>query len=182
MTELHNEEHRPGVGFEREDLGARPIFGFLISLVVTGILIYYLLWGMFHYLDAYNRQHERPVSPMVVPEEETRTAGRAQIQQFPEPRLEEDERTELNDFRYREEEQLNSYGWVDQSAGIVHIPITRAMQLIAQRGLPTTPQAGAEPAPPSPVNLAKQAAEKSDTSLVPQGAAGKKANREIKGK
>lgn len=175
MTELHHEDHHSGVGFEREDLGARPIFGFLISLVVTGILIYYLLWGMFHFLDAYNRQHERPVSPMVVPEEETRTAGRAQIQQFPEPRLEEDERTELNDFRYGEEEQLNSYGWVDQNAGIVHIPITRAMQLIAEQGLPTTAQAGAEPAPPSPVNLAEQAAQKSDTSLAPQGTAEKKA-------
>ena len=175
MTELHHEEHRPGAGFEREDLGSRPIFGFLISLVIVGILIYYLLWGMFHFLDAYNRQHERPVSPMVIPEEETRTAGRVQIQQFPEPRLEENERTELNDFRYGEEERLDSYGWVDQSAGVVHIPITRAMELVAQRGLPTTPQAGAQPAPSSPVNLATQAAEKSDTSQLPKGKAAKKA-------
>lgn len=177
MTELHHEEHRPGAGFEREDLGAKPIFGFLISLVIVGILIYYLLWGMFHFLDAYNRQHERPVSPMAVAEEETRTAGREQIQQFPQPRLEEDERTELNDFRYGEEEQLNSYGWVDQSAGIVHIPITRAMELIAQRGLPTTPEGGAQPAPPSPVNLAKQAAAKSDTSAMPEAAAETKGKR-----
>lgn len=178
MTELHREEHRPGAGFEREDLGSRPIFGFLISLVIVGILVYYLLWGMFHFLDAYNRQHERPVSPMVIPEEETRTVAKGQIQQFPEPRLEEDERTELNDFRYKEEEHLNSYGWVDQSAGIVHIPITRAMDLIAQRGLPTTAQAGgAEPAPSSPVNLAKQAAAKSDTSAMPQGTPAKKTKR-----
>jgi hypothetical protein len=177
MTEHHQQEHRPDAGFEREDLGSRPIFGFLISLVIVGILIYYLLWGMFRFLDTYNRQHERPVSPMVVPEEETRTAGREQIQQFPEPRLEDNERTELNDFRYGEEERLNSYGWVDQNAGIVHIPITRAMELIAQQGLPTTPLAGAEPAPSSPVNLAKQAAEKSDTSAMPKGAAAKKAKR-----
>ena len=177
MTEMHHDEHRPGPGFEREDLGARPIFGFLLSLVVVGILIYYLLWGMFHFLDAYNQQHERPVSPMVVPEEETRTVSRAQIQQFPQPRLEEDERTELNDFRYGEEQQLNSYGWIDQSAGVVHIPITRAMQLIAERGLPTTPQAGAEPAPPSPVNLARQAAQKSDTSAMPPPTPQKKGKR-----
>jgi len=63
----------------------------------------------------------------------------------------------------------------------VHIPITRAMELIAERGLPTTPQAGAEPAPPSPVNLAKQAAAKSDTSAVPQGTAAKK-GKKAKGK
>jgi len=29
-------------------------------------------------------------------------------------------------------EQLNSYGWVDQQAGTVHIPIDRAMELVAQ--------------------------------------------------
>lgn len=169
MTDLHHEKHEPGLGFEREDLGSRPIFGFLISLVITGVLIYYALWGMFHFLDAYNRSHERQVSPMVVPEEETRTVGQQQIQQFPEPRLEDNERTELNDFRYAEEERLNSYGWVDQNSGVAHIPITRAMDLIAQRGLPTTPQTGSAPA--SPVNLAKQAAAKSDTSAMPNGEA-----------
>lgn len=28
-------------------------------------------------------------------------------------------------------ERLNSYGWVDQQAGVVHIPIDRAMELEA---------------------------------------------------
>ena len=31
-------------------------------------------------------------------------------------------------------EQLNSYGWVDQQAGTVHIPIERAMQLEVAAG------------------------------------------------
>jgi len=31
---------------------------------------------------------------------------------------------------------LYSYGWVDEKAGTVHIPIERAMDLIVQRGLP----------------------------------------------
>jgi hypothetical protein len=34
-------------------------------------------------------------------------------------------------------ERLNSYGWVDRTNGIVNIPIERAMDLIAARGLPT---------------------------------------------
>ncbi len=49
---------------------------------------------------------------------------------------------EINDFRMQEEKTLNSYGWVDQQAGVMHIPIDRAMQLLAQRGLPTRAQAG----------------------------------------
>ncbi|OLC96545.1 MAG: hypothetical protein AUH86_09440 [Acidobacteria bacterium 13_1_40CM_4_58_4] len=59
---------------------------------------------------------------------------------FPEPRLEINERTQLNGFRLDEEKKLNSYGWVDQKAGVVHIPIERAMQIVAQRGLPVRPQ------------------------------------------
>ncbi len=33
-----------------------------------------------------------------------------------------------------EEKALYSYGWVDEKAGTVRIPIERAMDLIAQRG------------------------------------------------
>ena len=84
------------------------------------------------------------------------------IQRFPEPRLEDNERTELDGFRYGEEQELNSYGWVDKNAGIAHIPIEQAMQLIAQRGLSTTPQTGSVPL--SPVNLARAAADAADTS------------------
>jgi hypothetical protein len=78
------------------------------------------------------------------------------------PRLETNERLEIKDFRTQEEQTLNSYGWVDQPNGVVRIPIERAMQLLAQRGLPTRPQIGAVPT--SPVNVAKAAAERSDTS------------------
>ncbi|PYX87325.1 MAG: hypothetical protein DMG68_12200 [Acidobacteria bacterium] len=42
--------------------------------------------------------------------------------------------------RLKEEEILNSYGWVDPKAGVAHIPIEKAMELLAQRGLPTSPQ------------------------------------------
>ncbi|MBV9623327.1 MAG: hypothetical protein JOZ14_05035 [Acidobacteria bacterium] len=163
MPELGHENH--GIGFEREDLGSRPIYGFMLSLVVVGVLIYYILWGMFHFLDAYNRTRQTPASPLVVSEAETRTVTPSQIREFPEPRLEDNERTELNDFRYREEETLNSYGWVDQNARVAHIPIARAMQLVAERGLPTTPRAGKVPL--SPVNLAQAAAAASDTSTAP---------------
>src|SRR5207247_4662310 len=78
------------------------------------------------------------------------------------PRFEKKDRLEIKDFRMQEEQTLNSYGWVDQQNGVVRIPIDRAMQLIAERGLPTRPQTGT--VPPSPVNVAKEAAERSDTS------------------
>ena len=146
-------KHQNGGGFEREDVGTKPLFGFLISLVVTGVLVYYVIWGVFYFMDAYERKHEQSKSPMVKTEEaqERREPDPAKThekiqQEFPEPRLEDDERTEINDFRYQQDETLSSYGWVDQNGGVVRIPIDQAMKLIAQRGLPTIPQSGANSA------------------------------------
>ncbi|MEZ4616096.1 MAG: hypothetical protein R2867_11425 [Caldilineaceae bacterium] len=34
------------------------------------------------------------------------------------------------------EMRLHSYGWIDQEAGTVHIPIERAMELVVSEGLP----------------------------------------------
>jgi hypothetical protein len=160
-------KHHDDTGFEREDLGAKPVIGFIVSLVISGILIYYVIWGIFHFLDAYDKKHQQTRTPLVEMKTNPRDVQTEVIQRFPEPRLEDNERTELNGFRYGEEEELNSYGWVDKNAGVAHIPIEQAMQSIAQKGLPTTPQAGV--APFSPVNLARAAAATSDTSeMKPQ--------------
>jgi len=70
-----------------------------------------------------------------------------------------------------EEQTLNSYGWVDQNAGVVHIPIAEAMKLVAQRGLPTRPAVGTVPL--SPVNLARAAARAADTANAPEKTSGK---------
>jgi hypothetical protein len=167
MTDHHKHHHEPhhdDIGFEREDLGAKPVIGFIVSLVISGVLIYYVIWGIFHFLDAYDRKHQQVRTPLIQVESNTRDVRTQVIQRFPEPRLEENERTELNGFRYGEEQELNSYGWVDKNAGVAHIPIEQAMQMIAQKGLPTTPQTGV--APPAWVNLAKAAAATADTSEV----------------
>jgi hypothetical protein len=54
----------------------------------------------------------------------------------PEPRLEAQSGQTLDPYRAAEEQKLNSYGWVDRQAGVARMPIDRAMDLVAQRGLP----------------------------------------------
>lgn len=49
-------------------------------------------------------------------------------------------------LRPGEEQLLHSYGWIDQKAGIARIPVDRAIDIIAARGLPSRP-AGASPPP-----------------------------------
>jgi hypothetical protein len=50
------------------------------------------------------------------------------------PRLQTNPPLDLAAKRQAEDAILNSYGWVDRRAGTVHIPIDRAMQVIAGRG------------------------------------------------
>lgn len=163
MSEETRHEHNSGVEFEREDLGARSVFEFLIGVAVMITLASLVVWGMYGYLDRYARRHQPIQNPLVQKAAtDTREATPGDIEKFPQPRLEKNERLEINDFRLEEERTLNSYGWVDEKAGIVHIPIERAMRLIAERGLPVSPKAGTVPS--SPVNVARKAAEHSDTS------------------
>ncbi len=145
------------VDFEREDLGPKPILIFLLSLTIGCVLVALVLKGLYSYLDTYENRRQPVQNPLVrQTTADTRTIEKGDIRKFPQPRLETDETTEINNFRMQEAQTLNSYGWVDQQAGVARIPIDRAMALVAQRGLPTRPQAGE--VPPSDVNTVKEAA------------------------
>ena len=55
---------------------------------------------------------------------------------FKEPVLQYDPVAELAAYQDQEAERLSSYGWVDKNAGIAHIPIERAIDLLFEQGLP----------------------------------------------
>lgn len=67
----------------------------------------------------------------------------------PEPRLQTDAPQDLQRYREAQEKILANYGWVDKNAGIVRIPISRAMDLVLQKGLPTA-ASGAVKTPATP--------------------------------
>lgn len=72
----------------------------------------------------------------------------------PRPRIGEDQSPVIEEFRARETSMLNTYQWVDRGKGIVSIPIERAIQLLAQRGLPPTqPATGNVYYPPTAGNM-----------------------------
>jgi hypothetical protein len=54
----------------------------------------------------------------------------------PEPRLEDDPVGNRMRIQADEREMLESYGWQDERKEILRIPIERAMELTAERGLP----------------------------------------------
>ncbi len=169
---MHNQhpghgEHHDEVRFERRDLSSKAILGSLFALAVFVAMVYFIVLGTYKFGDWYEATHQTAQNPMAQPADAdirstnaVTTAARIE-KNFSQPRLETNERIENNDFRLQEEQKLHSYGWADQQGGAVRIPIDRAMELIAQRGLNTTPRAGTTPE--SVVNTITAAAEKSDT-------------------
>jgi hypothetical protein len=64
-----------------------------------------------------------------------------------------DEPGALRQLRTEEEQILNHYGWVDKNQGIVRIPISKAIELVAKNPALLAPQgapAAAAPAPAAP--------------------------------
>jgi hypothetical protein len=135
----NGEEHG---SFEHQDLQAGAILYFLLTLGVVTVICLFGLKGLYTYLERRERASQPAVNPLVtnVPEDTRHVAPGYPQSAFPSPKLEEDERGQLNGIRLVEEKTLYSYGWVDEKAGTVRIPIQRAMDLLGQRGLPVRPQ------------------------------------------
>jgi hypothetical protein len=132
-------------GYEHEDLSPKGPFYFFAGLALLCLVIYLIAFGIYRYLDSYQTAHQPPVSPMATTEADTRAVTPESTQTFPQPRLEENERTELRQFVEDQDRKLATYDWVDKDKGIARIPIDRAMELIAQRGLPVRPEGASSP-------------------------------------
>jgi hypothetical protein len=105
-----------GTDFERTDLDLRALA--LLAVATLLLLVVGPLALTFIYSQAVP---DVPRQPTVEP---------------PAPRLQLSPEADLTRFRDAEAARLGSYGWVDRSKGIVHIPIEQAMREIARRGIP----------------------------------------------
>jgi hypothetical protein len=129
----------PGAkGYESRDARAGLIFGVILFLGISGVIVHFALSGTLNFL---NRKPE-PKDPWNAKQ----PAGVAVTNW---PRLQLSPRSELHAFRTREEAELNSYGWVNRSSGIARIPIETAMDRLAAKGLPVRSKPGEEKLGPS---------------------------------
>src|SRR5437899_9592405 len=63
---MTSDQLRPDeIEYEREDLSAGSIVGFLAGLAIIGLLLHIIVLGMYKYLDRYERTHEPPQNPLV---------------------------------------------------------------------------------------------------------------------
>jgi len=133
------DEHRhptDSVGHEERDVTFRPVVWAGIGMAVVTALVFVLMrWT---YVSYFAR--EAAESPAANPL--SSSYGRHLP---PEPRLQTHPVQDLAALHTAEDAVLNSYGWIDRQAGIVRIPIARAMELLAQRGLPAQAETGERP-------------------------------------
>jgi hypothetical protein len=118
------QKHAPG--HETRDAGVLPIVltgaGLAVTVAIVGLIVY----GIFQYLGAHPVTSTRS-NPM--------SAEDSQIP--PAPRIEEHSAIEIQQLHAQEDQILSTYGWADKKAGVVRIPIDRAMELQLERGFPT---------------------------------------------
>lgn len=123
-----------GAQYEHTDINVAIGYNFAVWLAVAMLMSGGIVYGAFWFFE---RQQ---------------VASDAASQQFPlavgvekeppMPRLQSQPFKDLYLLRQGQHERLDSYGWVDKDAGVVHIPIERAMELTVQRGLPARGGAG----------------------------------------
>jgi hypothetical protein len=114
------------LGYEPRDVKARVVAWFALSLVVAGVAIHFGSAALF---NVFKREHPSPEPPSQI--------VKAPRVLAPPPSLQANPRADFEQFKADQEARLNSYGWVDKKAGVIRIPIERAMDLILERGLPT---------------------------------------------
>jgi len=138
----HTVEHSPnGAGHEQSEVSVRLIVISLAFLAVFTFLVCVLVVGIFNYLHAeYHTEEAARQARPVIP---------------PEPRIEVEPFRQLQTLHAQEDHILSTYAWVDKNAGVVRVPIDRAIDMLAQKGLSSHNylediQAGRKPPAPKP--------------------------------
>ncbi len=117
-------------GHEQRDVNLRRVA--FVGFSIFGLIGVALVLSML----TYNRW--RMLSPSPGAKAETFTVPRALP---PDPRLQVSPETDLAGLRASEDSVLLHYAWVSKDSGVVRIPVARAMELLAERGLPVARRA-----------------------------------------
>ena len=113
----------PHAGHETTDINVWAVGKFAIGLVIVCVVSLLLLFGL---LKFFQSREETSVANTVEP-----------VKLFPEPQLQKTEILDLKALHAEEDKLLNGYAWVDPKQGIVRIPVDRAIEVLAKRGLPS---------------------------------------------
>jgi hypothetical protein len=131
MADEHVHGDNPDIGYEVADANIRQVVIAGIGLAVATAIACFAMYFLFNLLKKSGgpAQAVNPMAPAsTLP---------------PEPRVEDKPWMQRQNLLPKEDRVLNTYGWTNKGAGLVRIPIDKAMDLIVQRGVPGGTQAPA---------------------------------------
>lgn len=147
--ESHDKSGSVREGYELTDVSVQGIMVFLLGLAISVGVFFVFCWGMGKVINNALQKSDGPPNKWTQSNAEAKTYSmksnpaleQQQLKQltqtFPTPRLQGDDgNQDTADLHAREDLLLENYSWIDRSKGTLRIPIERAMELIAQRGLP----------------------------------------------
>jgi len=148
-------------GYETTDVNTGGIVVFLAGLFGSVCVFFLLCYGLGILINGGLKKEDGPTTKWNRPStfagptdgkrqdlvnnaEMEQQAFQQMTKTFPEPRLDIDDGNQATaDLHAREDLLLNNYSVVPGEGGSIRIPISRAMEIIAQRGLPVNTQSGA---------------------------------------
>jgi hypothetical protein len=139
----------PSEEYEHRDADTHSLLKFGVGLVIVLIVVLFSMKWMFFYF-AKSQQLGPPASPF----EDVRVLP-------PQPRLQAKPGADLRSYCADQMQKLNTYGWVDPENGVVRIPIDRAIDETAERGLPARLASEAQTSEPR-VSVSREASSSPD--------------------
>jgi hypothetical protein len=155
MNEPNHQQHELGpepvssdvaAGHELSDVNIRGLVTFLAGLVISLAVVVIAVAGMFVWLMRKAEEADPPQPPL----------AEMRAKQPPAPRLQESPAGEMDDLAAEQTVLLEQTKWIDDQQKIVQIPIERAMEVVANRGLPDWPRVEVNAKESSPDDAAKK--------------------------
>ena len=109
------------------ELNLRAILITVVGLAVLLIAAAALMWPLARSLKGRAQAADPPLP--VLPEALDQPLP-------PEPRLQVAPEDELRALQDIERQRLTTWEWIDEGAGVARVPVERAMEILAERGLP----------------------------------------------
>jgi hypothetical protein len=144
MSESHTFHTEP------DKISPRPVLAILsgwLAFVAISIIGLYLYYGDFV-------GHRKLLKPQ--------PAAAPQLQTTP--------RSDLQSLQTSQEKRLQGYSWVDKGKGIVHVPIGRAMEIVASEGSKAFDAMDTGPLTPADINASMPGQAMEIQGLSPPGA------------
>jgi len=112
------------------EIDVKTILTFTGGLVAVTAVVLLVMWWMSVTFKQQEEASDRAPSPL----------AEARLDPIPPgPRLQPSPPRDMDELRAKDRETLTTYGWVDRAGGVARIPVDRAIDILAERGLGPPP-------------------------------------------